>query len=678
MKTLNPITVLRQLKKNSRQLQKMITSGKFSQLTHKKRQQWLSRIERLKHRLSKFGQFSTIRKAIAGATVIVSLALGNTANAQTFGAVQTNPFGLTDGSTVTFPAAADLDNDGDIDFIIGEASPVGNSLMYFENTGNPSVPSFTQLTTNSPVANISGYYFAMPTLVDIDNDGDFDLFITEYYGAINYYENIGTPTAPSFSTAQTAFGLNTAALGTYLADLSFADMDDDGDMDAIVATYYNNVYYYENTGTATNAVFGAPVQNPFGINVTTSDYGFPALTDIDNDGDMDLFLGVYYGDMQYYENTGDSTSATFGSSVINPFGIALNTPNNYLADPIFVDIDNDGDMDLFSGSYGATGAILFQENLSNNIPNTPPMSADTSFTINQDETATFAATDFPFSDVDTLQTLNKIRIVNVPTNGIFNFAGFPVSQNQELTVADLVSLIYIPQAGQFGTNFDNFTFEVSDGIDFSTTAYTFTINVNALPSTTQTTVETNQDVDYIFDVADFTFNDPDGGTFEEIQIVTLPAKGEVKYNGTPVLSGDVIATSDFANLVFSPEPGETGFPHTDFQFAVGDGSGFSQPATLFVDVDFPISTDGLNEQSDFNVVPNPTSDFVNLQIKTAPNQEARLTVQNLAGQIILNQNIVLNGDFNARIDVKDWAKGVYVLQVKTEEGTIWTEKIIVQ
>lgn len=661
----------------------MISSGKFSQLTYKKRQQWLSRVERLKLQLNKFGQFKSIRKAIAGATVVLSLALGHTANAQSFGPLQTNPFGLTDGYTVTFPAAADLDNDGDIDFIIGEASPAGNNLRYFENTGSAASPAFTQITTNSPIGNISGYYFAMPSLVDIDNDGDEDLFITEYYGAINFYENIGTPTAPNFSqTPQTAFGINTAALGVIFVDIEFADIDNDGDFDMFAGGYYNDLYYYENTGTATNAAFATPVQNPFGINIAYSDYGFPALTDVDSDGDLDLFIGVYYGDMQYYENTGTATQAVFGSSTINPFGLALNAPSNYLADPIFVDIDNDGDQDLFAGSYGTTGAILYQENLSISVPNTPPTSADTSFTINQDEVAPFVATDFPFTDVDTLQSFNKIKIINTPTNGTFNFAGFPVSQNQEILVSDLVGgtagLVYIPLAGQFGANFDSFTFEVSDGIDFSTTAYTFTINVNALPTTSDTTVETVQDIDYVFTVADFTFNDADGGTFQEIQIVTLPAKGEVKYNGTPVIAGDVVATSDFANLVFSPEPGETGFPHTDFQFAVGDGTGFSQPATLFVDVDFPISTNGINDKSSFEVTPNPTSDFVNLRIQTAPNQEAQLSVTNLAGQVILNHNIVLNGDFNARIEVNDWAKGVYIVQIRTEEGTVWTEKIVVQ
>jgi hypothetical protein len=675
MKKMNPRFTLRRLEQSSKWLQKLIQNGKFHQLSFKKRQQLISRIERLKLSLSKFGQFQQVRKVVAGSAVILSMALGNTATAQNFSTLQTNPFGLTDGYSVSFPTAGDLDNDGDIDFLIGDAS---GTIRYFQNTGNASAPVFTPITTNSPTANISGYYFAIPSLADIDNDGDLDLFVTELYGAINFYENIGTPTAPVFSTPQTAFGLNTAALGLIFVDVDFVDMDNDGDFDAIVSGYYAEVRYYENTGTATNAAFTTPIQNPFGMTAITSEYGFAAMTDIDGDGDLDLFLGIYYGDVEYFQNTGTASQAVFGTSVQNPFNIALNPTGNYLASPLFVDIDNDGDLDLFAGSYGTTGAILFQENLAISVPNNAPTSANSGMTINQDAPTGFDASLFPFSDVDTLQNLTKIKIITVPTNGTFNLFGFPVAPNQEITVTDLVGLVYEPTVGQYGTNFDSFSFQVSDGIDYSATAYQFTINVNALPSTIQTTVETYENTDYVFDVADFTFTDPDGGTFQEIQIVTLPNKGQVKLNGTAVTAGDTIAVADFANLTFSPDANETGFPYTDFEFAVGDGTGFSAPATLIVDVNFPINTNTIDGFNTITLSPNPVSEIANIRIETEVKKSATLSVQSIAGQVILNQNIELNGDFNAAINVSDWTKGVYIIRLQTIDGEVWTEKLVVQ
>jgi len=676
MKKINLHFTLRRLKKSSKWLQRIIQNGRFNQFSFKKRQQLISRIERLKLSLSKFGQFQQVRKIVAGSAVILSMAIGNTATAQNFGTLQVNPFGLTGSNNVSFPAAGDLDNDGDFDFLIGDGY---GAVQYFENTGNASVPAFTSVTTNSPTANISGYYFAMPTLVDIDNDGDLDLFVAEYYGTINYYENIGTPSSPSFSTPQTPLGLNTATLGSIFVDVDFADMDNDGDLDAIVGGYYADVYYYENTGTATNAVFGNPVQNPFGMTAITSDYGFPALTDIDNDGDLDMFLGVYYGDMEYFENTGTASQAIFGVSVQNPYNIALNPAGNSLASPLFVDIDNDGDQDLFAGTYGgAAGAIFYQGNSGVFIPNTPPTSADSSLTMNQDGTTGFHVGLFAFSDADTLQTLSKIKITAITGSGGFNLFGFPVSPNTEISVADLVGLKYIPLAGQYGTNFDSFSFQVSDGIDYSAAVYQFTINVNALPTTTQTAVGTNENTDYIFNINDFTFNDPDGGTFQEIQIVTLPIKGQVKFNGTAITAGDIIATTDFANLVFSPDANETGFPYTDFQFAVGDGMGFSTPQALIVTVNFPVTTTAIDGFDAITLSPNPVSEVANIRIETQVSKSATLSIQNIAGQVVLNQNIELNGNFNAAVNVSNWAKGIYIIRLQTIDGKAWAEKLIVQ
>lgn len=673
-----PSSLSLNLRKLSQRLNRLIETKKFHRLSYKKRQQWIHRIQRLKQHLTKYQQNNQIRKTITGATIVLSLAIGNTVEAQSFYTPELSPFGLTNNNEIHFTAGADMDNDGDFDLITGGFS-VGavGFLRYFENTGDSSMASFTLDSINSPVGSISTNYFSIPILVDIDADGDQDLFVSEYTGVLNYYENIGTPTSPIFSAAQTPFGLNLILPGVIFIDMKFADIDNDGDFDVFAGSYYSAVTYFENTGDSANAVFGTPVQNPFGI-VPPAYSGFPELTDIDLDGDLDLFIqGAYYGPMYYYENTGDSTQPAFGVSVQTPFNL---TPNNLTPgtlDPLFLDIDADGDVDYFATPYNSNMDVVFQENLmfSNNII---PTSADTSIVLNEGDVFNFDISNFPFSDADSTDNLEKIRITGLATNGALFVSGNAVSINQEIDAIDISSMSYNPQSTQFMANYGVFTFQVSDGRHFSDTSYVMTININGLPTTIQTTVETIQDTDYLFDIADFTFNDLDGGTFEEIQIITLPTKGVVKYNGTSIIAGDIIATSDFANLVYSPGVGQTGFPHTHFQFRVGDGIGFSQPVTLFVRVDFPISTNEINEKISFEITPNPSSDFVNIQIQTVSNQSARLTIQNLTGQIVLNEKIELNGDFNTSIDVSNWTKGVYVVHVKTENGIVWTEKIIVE
>ncbi|NJN77139.1 MAG: T9SS type A sorting domain-containing protein [Saprospiraceae bacterium] len=438
-------------------------------------------------------------------------------------------------------------------------------------------------------------------------------------------------------------------------------IDGDGDFDAISGSYYGDIHYFQNTGTATNAVFAAPVLSPFGMTAIMTNYAFPAFTDIDGDGDFDMFIGTYYGAMQYFENTGTATQPAFGTSIQNPYNIALNAPGTYLASPIFVDIDDDGDQDLFAGSYGTVGAILYQENTSVFVPNNVPTSADVTMMFNQDELYAFDAADFPFNDLNASQSLSKIKITALPSNGVMYYNNAVVQPNLQINANDLNNLIYQPQAGQYGTNFDNFQFQVSDGIDFSVAAYTFTFDVNALPTTVQTTVVIDPNTNYIFNVNDFTFNDPDGGSFQELEIVSLPTKGQVKLNGTNVTANQIIATSDFANLVYSPIANESGFPYTSFQFSVGDGAAFSQSVALIVNVNFPLNSNAIEGFEAVTLSPNPTSETVNLRIETAVSKSATLSVQNIAGQVVLNQNVELNGDFNAVINVRDWAKGVYII-----------------
>jgi hypothetical protein len=85
MKKMNPQFTLHRLAQSSKWLQKLIQNGKFHQLSFKKRQQLISRIERLRLSLSKFGQFQQVRKIVAGSAVILSMAFGNAATAQSFG-----------------------------------------------------------------------------------------------------------------------------------------------------------------------------------------------------------------------------------------------------------------------------------------------------------------------------------------------------------------------------------------------------------------------------------------------------------------------------------------------------------------------------------------------------------------------------------------------------------------
>ena len=196
-----------------------------------------------------------------------------------------------------------------------------------------------------------------PNLVDLDGDGDLDILATQFYNlayfsmGIHYIENIGTPSIPNFSTSiVNPFGLDSSF---HFCDI--VDIDNDGDFDIIGTTdYYTNgeFSYHENIGSSTNPQFNPPITNPFGLIYPVG--FFPpslAISDIDSDGDFDIITKsnwFYYGDgeFSYHENIGDASNPQFALPVTNPFNLAHDTNSQWIAISDFGDLDGDGDEDL--------------------------------------------------------------------------------------------------------------------------------------------------------------------------------------------------------------------------------------------------------------------------------------------------------------------------------------------
>lgn len=116
-------------------------------------------------------------------------------------APQINPFGISNGSTVgnliVFSDLADLDNDGDLDLLAGQASYMYGSgvydfnVLFYENSGTPTEPTFGTAVENPfgiTLLDEDIDQFPRPTTVDIDNDGDLDLF-TFFNGKLFFQEN---------------------------------------------------------------------------------------------------------------------------------------------------------------------------------------------------------------------------------------------------------------------------------------------------------------------------------------------------------------------------------------------------------------------------------------------------------------------------------------------------------
>ncbi|MCX7084520.1 MAG: FG-GAP-like repeat-containing protein, partial [Methylococcales bacterium] len=137
---------------------------------------------------------------------------------------------------------------------------------------------------------------------------------------------------------------------------TFVDIDGDGDLDALVGNDAGNTLFYQNTGTSSSPAFAATITNPFGL----TDVGTgadPTFVDIDGDGDLDALVGVGFGNTLFYQNTGTASSPAFAATTANPFGLS---DVGLFASPTFVDIDGDGDLDALVGN--GDGNTLFYQN----------------------------------------------------------------------------------------------------------------------------------------------------------------------------------------------------------------------------------------------------------------------------------------------------------------------------
>lgn len=267
-----------------------------------------------------------------------------------FTLVSNNPFGLRNvGSNVSTPTFADIDSDGDTDAFIGD---LDGNITFFQNTGRPNSPKFAAPQVNPLGLEPAGIY-STPTFADIDKDGDMDAFVGYQSGNIRFYQNTGSPSSPDFATlGDNLFGLSNV---NGFSSPTFTDIDSDGDLDAFIGYAGGGINFYQNTGSPNSPKFAAPVANPFGLSNLVEGY-HPTFADIDEDGDMDAFIGYQDGNTSFYQNTGSPSSPKFAAPVTNPFG--LSGVWGFSA-PTFADIDSDGDLDAFIGNnLGDTAFFL--------------------------------------------------------------------------------------------------------------------------------------------------------------------------------------------------------------------------------------------------------------------------------------------------------------------------------
>ncbi len=265
--------------------------------------------------------------------------------------VSANPLREIDVGRRATPTFVDIDSDGDLDVFIGEW---GGGIKFFRNEGTKTTPLFSAINHDNPFKGIDIGRYSSPTFVDIDDDGDMDVFIGGWRSHVEFFENIGSAQWPAFfQITDDKNPLDGVQIGSNIAP-QFADIDGDGDMDAFIGEWNGRVKYFRNSGTVTEPHFtpAAGAANPlFRVNVRQA--AAPAFGDIDLDGDLDVFIGEIYGTLHYLHNDGSVDSPDLiPTSRLVPLLSGVEASANVSIN--FADIDDDGDQDLFVSELGSS------------------------------------------------------------------------------------------------------------------------------------------------------------------------------------------------------------------------------------------------------------------------------------------------------------------------------------
>jgi hypothetical protein len=138
------------------------------------------------------------------------------------------------------PVFGDLDADGDEDLVLGSW---GAGVAWYRNEGGPGVPGFA--LADSAAATLTRGSNTMPALADLDGDGDLDLLVGEAAGTLNLFRNEGDRTAPRFVHVSDTFG--GIDVGRRSAPV-FADLDTDGRTELLIGSESEGVALFRQAG----------------------------------------------------------------------------------------------------------------------------------------------------------------------------------------------------------------------------------------------------------------------------------------------------------------------------------------------------------------------------------------------------------------------------------------------
>ncbi|MBT4679360.1 MAG: T9SS type A sorting domain-containing protein [Flavobacterium sp.] len=478
--------------------------------------------------------------------------------------------------------------------------------------------------------------------IDYDNDGDKDLFATAIEGINQFYRNDGDM---SFTNISSTIGFFQTDLFTYGA--SFGDIDNDGDLDVFISNRTNteenqrNYLYRNDEGIYIDITqsSGIPIQDEDGNE--NSQLSFCTIFfDYNKDGFQDIYLANDKID-NINRLYKNLGNGTFEDvSVASGSGIAVNAMTTTLGD-----YNNDGWFDIYitntQSSQAGNGNVLLMNN------------ADGTFTNVAEETGTtfnsFAwGAVFLDADNDTLLDLYVSGGFD-GSIGSFLSAAFYHQQNDGTFV--------IPQ----NIGFENDTRKsYSNAIgDINNDGKPDIIVCNDIENNFLWENKTVNENNWLKVKLEGVISNRDGiGNTIEISIdgesqyrYTLAGEGYLSQNSFYEFFGTGTATEiDYIKVTWTATGTTETINNVDVNQAIiiKEGSGI-------------LSNTDIQTDNFFSMYPNPSNNGI-FKLSISDNETVSLQIFDLSGRLVTKKDDLRNND---EIDVSHYHKGIYVAKISS-------------
>jgi len=523
------------------------------------------------------------------------------------------------GGGVSF---ADFDNDGWDDLTF--ATEEGTEIYFLKN--NDGI--FNSVSLNG----ISNTFKTKQVIwIDYDNDGDQDFFVTGFEGVNKFYKNEGDM---NFTDISSTIGFFQTDLFTY--GVSFADMDNDGDLDAFIsnrdgeADDQRNYLYRNDEGTYIDITESA------GLSMSSHLSFCSIIFDYNKDGFQDIYISNDKPDNLniLYKNNGDGTFDDV--SEYSGAGIGINAMTTTIGD-----YNNDGWFDIY-----ITNTPEGNELLRNN--------GDGTFTNVAEATAT---------------TFNSVGwgavFLDADSDGLLDLY---VSSDFDGSVGSFLSAAFYHQQ-------NNETFSIPQNIGFQDdTRKSYTNAIGDIDNDGKPDIVVGNDIEPNFLWANKTVNENnwlkvklegvisnrDGiGNTIEINIdgqsqyrYTLAGEGYLSQNSFYEFFGMGNATEvDYVKVTWTAT-GETEIITNiaaNQAIIIKEGNGI-------------LSTENNLKDTAFSIYPNPSSNGI-FKLSVLNQEKVSIQVFDISGRLITEKNNLRDND---QINLSQYQRGIYIARLSSE------------